>query len=109
MWQIFLLLMAIFNIAGDVLSKQWSVHPRFSLLAASVVAYLLTNAAWLLSLKYGVGLARGISILAIVTAITAILIGVLVYKEETSPTQAAGIILGIFALILIFWQDIIKI
>jgi drug/metabolite transporter (DMT)-like permease len=98
--------MAVLNVAADILAKEWSVRPRFFTLAASFFAYSLVAVAWFLCLRAGSGLARGISTIAIITATIAVLVGIFVYKEQISMVQAAGMILGVLALILISWPDI---
>jgi drug/metabolite transporter (DMT)-like permease len=106
MWYIFLAAMTVFNVVADILAKEWSVRPRVLTLVASFAAYSLAAAAWFLCLRSGSGLARGISIVAVTTAIIAVLVGVFFYKEEVSMPQAAGMVLGGLSLILIFWPDI---
>ena len=106
MWLFLLGLVIIFEIAADILSKEWSLNPRFYFLIGGISFYLLANIAWLFSLRYGSGLARGVSIFSVACAVLAIVIGVVFYKEEISRLQLVGMVLGVFSLILIFWNDI---
>jgi len=106
MWLVLLILVIIFELIADVLSKQWSLEPRLFLLIGGILFYLVANVAWLLALRSGVGLARGVSIFSVACAVVALIIGVVFYKESVSWIQLLGIILGILSLILIFWHDI---
>lgn len=105
MWIIFLALVVIFELAADVFSKEWSLNSRYCYLAGAIIFYLVSNLAWLLSLKYGSGLARGVTIFSVAGAIIAIAIGVLFYKEQATRLQAAGMVLGLASLALIFWNE----
>lgn len=106
MWIFFLILVIIFEIIADVMSKEWSLNNRFWFLAGGTGFYLASNLAWLFSLKYGSGLARGVSIFSVVTLLLAIVIGIGFYKEEITRLQGVGIALGLLSLIMIFWEDI---
>ena len=108
MWLVFLGLVIICEIVADVFSKEWSLKPHFYFLIGGIGFYLIANMAWLFSLKYGSGLARGVSIFSVSCTILAIIIGVVFYKEEVSSLQVIGMILGVIALVLIFWKDIIS-
>ncbi len=106
MWIIFLILVIVFEMAADVMSKEWSLNGRSWFLIGGLIFYLASNLAWLFSLKYGSGLARGISIFSVISAILAIMIGIIFYKEQITRLQGAGMVLGLISLILIFWEDL---
>ena len=108
MWLILLILVIIFELIADVLSKQWSLEPKALFLVGGILFYMIANLAWLFALRYGVGLARGVSIFSVVCAVIALIIGFVFYKEPVSRIQLFGIILGVASLILIFWNDIFK-
>jgi multidrug transporter EmrE-like cation transporter len=82
MWIYFLLLVIVFEIAADVMSKEWSMNAQSWFLAGGLVFYLASNLAWLFSLKYGSGLARGISIFSVISAILAILSALFFIRNE---------------------------
>lgn len=52
----------------------------------------------------GAGLARGAALFTIITTIVATCLGLYFYKEPVTRIQLAGIFLGFFSLILIFWE-----
>lgn len=105
-WLPFLILVIIFELIADVLSKEWSLYPRLLFLIGGILFYLIANIAWLYALRHGVGLARGVSIFSVACTIVAVIIGIIFYKESVSNIQLLGIILGVISLILIFWHDI---
>lgn len=82
------------------------MQPKTLFLIGGIFFYLVANVAWLLALRSGAGLARGVSIFSVVCAIVATIIGLVFYKEPISNLQFVGIILGIVSLLLIFWYDI---
>lgn len=106
MWLPLLILVIVFELIADVFSKEWSLHPKISLLVGGILFYLIANLSWLFALRYGAGLARGVSIFSVVCTIIAIIIGLLFYKESVSSMQLLGIVLGAISLLLIFWHDI---
>lgn len=107
-WIILLIVVIILELIADVLSKQWSLEPKALFLIGGIFFYLIANIAWLLALRNGAGLARGVCIFSVACAVVATIIGLVFYKEPVDKLQLAGIILGIFSLVLIFWQDIFR-
>ncbi|MBI4136224.1 MAG: EamA family transporter [Candidatus Vogelbacteria bacterium] len=104
-WVIPLLVLVLFELIADIFAKEWSLRNYPWLLAvAALLGYLLANTSWLFALRYGSGLARGAIVFSVASAILAILVGLLFYKEQLSLIQIAGAALGIIALVLIFWE-----
>jgi len=104
-WIIPLAILIFFEAIADIFAKEWSLGNRsFVYAILSLVAYLLANSSWLIALKYGSGLARGAIIFSVASAVLASVIGLVVYKEHLSPIQMAGVLLGIFSIILIVWE-----
>ena len=104
-WIIPLAILIFFEAIADILAKEWSLGNRSIIYAAlSLLAYLLANSSWLIALKYGSGLARGATIFSVASAVLAVIIGLVFYKEHLSSIQLTGVVLGIFAILLIFWE-----
>jgi len=106
MWVIALCFLIIFEGVADIFSKEYSLHGiwRYWLLAIS--GYIIANSFWLYSIRKGSGLARGAVLFSIGSAIVAVLIGALGYHEKINKTEFLGIIVGIVAIVLIFWPDL---
>ena len=70
----------------------------------ALVAYLLANTFWLFALKNGSGLAKGAVIFSVASAFLAVGLGLFLYKEELNTVQTVGVVLGLVAVGLIFWE-----
>lgn len=103
-WLIPLGILIVFELIADILAKNWSVKGGWILATGALVAYLLGNTFWLFALKNGSGLAKGAVIFSIVSAIIAIGLGVLFYKESLTKIQYIGVLLGLISLVFIFWE-----
>jgi drug/metabolite transporter (DMT)-like permease len=68
--------------------------------------YVLANIFWLISLRKGLGLARGAILFSVGSAIMAVLIGALKFQEKIGKAEFVGIVVGILSVILIFWSDL---
>ncbi|MEK7182239.1 MAG: EamA family transporter [Patescibacteria group bacterium] len=104
-WIIPLIILIVFELIADVFAKEWSLGNRsffFAILA--LFSYLLANSSWLVALKYGSGLARGAVVFSIASAILAVFIGLVFYKESLTTIQTVGVFIGLISLILIFWE-----
>ena len=104
-WILPLALLITFELVADILAKEWSLRGNAIRAAGALMAYLLANSFWLFALKNGSGLARGAVIFSVASGIIALVLGVVFYKEALSKTQTVGLILGLVALGLIFWND----
>ena len=107
MWIIPLLLLILFELVADVLSKEWSLHGNWIRWTGAILGYIIANVFWLFALKGGSGLAKGAVIFSIASAIIAVLLGVILYKESLTTIQLIGIGIGIISLVLIFWNGIL--
>lgn len=100
---LFLSGLLIFETLADIAAKEWQTRNSKWLFCLALLCYVIANASWLISLRAGMTLAKGGMVFAVTCAILAIAIG-LAYKEPVTKTQIAGFILGIFSLVLIFWD-----
>lgn len=103
-WILPLLLLIVFELIADVLAKSWSIKNITWYAVAALLSYLVANSFWLFALKNGSGLGRGAVIFSVVSAVIAVLLGVIFYKESLTKLQLIGIILGIVSLVFIFWE-----
>src|SRR6185436_6997663 len=103
-WIIPLAILIFFEGVADIFSKHWSLKGGFRLAAFALISYLIANTFWLFALRNGSGLGRGAIIFSVASAIIAILIGLLFYHEKVSGLQFLGMLLGVFSLVLIFWE-----
>lgn len=103
-WILPLSLLIIFECIADIFAKNWSLKGGWLLVFLALLSYVIANTFWLFALKNGSGLGKGAIIFSIATAVVAIIIGVLFYKEDVSRLQMVGIFLGLLSLVFIFWE-----
>jgi multidrug transporter EmrE-like cation transporter len=104
-WLLPLSLLIFFEVVADIFAKEWSLYGGAIRWIGAITAYVIANAYWLLALKNGSGLGRGAIIFSVASAVLAVVIGYLFYKEEIAGMQLIGILLGIVSLVLIFWEN----
>ncbi len=97
-WLYFLLLLVVFELVADILSKQFAVNGKFVFAVLAIIGFIAANTAWLISLRTGAELSKGAVLFSVLSGIGAVVIGILVYHEKTSPYQLIGLALGIAAI-----------
>ncbi|MBA2396806.1 MAG: EamA family transporter [Ktedonobacteraceae bacterium] len=97
-WLYFLLLLVAFELLADILAKQFSLNGRLLFAILALLGFLAANTAWLISLRTGAELGKGAVLFSVLSGIGAVMIGVLVYHEKTTPWQIIGLVLGIAAI-----------
>lgn len=97
-WLYFLLLLVAFELLADILAKQFSLNGRILFALLALLGFLAANTAWLISLRTGAELGKGAVLFSVLSGIGAVMIGVLVYHEKTTPWQVIGLALGIAAI-----------
>ena len=105
MWITPLLLVILFELFADIASKQWSMNGGWMLWSTALGLYVLDNIFWLSALKNGAGLGRGAMIFSISSAILALIIGLLFFKESITRIQTFGMALGLCALFFLTWEN----
>lgn len=105
MWIFFISLLIFFEAIADILAKQWQLSPGVLRFTLAISAYVVANTFWLISLQHGAGLTKGAIIFSVGSAVMAIIIGLLLYKEPVTKLQIVGIALGLLALVLLTWED----
>lgn len=101
LWFIPIILVALSEISADYLSKLWSVKGGWLLVVMSLMAYLASGVFWLFALKSGAGLARGVAIFSVLSAVIAILIGLFIFDEKLPVHGYVGIALGLASIALL--------
>lgn len=99
----FLILIAvvtIFEVAGDILFKEWSIHNKNYLLIIGIFLYMCATTFWAFTLKYQ-DLSMAVVIFGVLTVVVGALVGVLLYHEQLSTLNYIGIVFGIICIILL--------
>jgi multidrug transporter EmrE-like cation transporter len=97
-WLYFLLLLVVFELIADILAKQFALNGKLIFAVLSILGFIAANTAWLISLRTGAELSKGAVLFSVLSAVGAVLIGLLVYKEKAGPYQLIGLALGIAAI-----------
>lgn len=88
-----------FEVIADVLFKASHLQGKAVLLYLGVGLYTIGTVIWAYSLRYDY-LSKAISIFTVLNLIAVILAGVLIFNEDLSMINKAGIGLGIISVIL---------
>ncbi len=94
------IVVAILEIVGDILFKEWTIKHQNLLLVLGVISYTVATLVWALSLQYQ-DLSKAIVIFAVLTLVVGVFVGVFIYKEELTTLNIAGVILGLLSIILL--------
>lgn len=97
-WLYFLLLLVAFELVADILAKQFAVNGKLIFAVCSILGYIAANLAWIISLRIGAELSQGAVLFSVLSGAGAVLIGIFIYHEKTSPFQIVGLVLGIAAI-----------
>ncbi len=103
-WLLPITLVVLAELIADIFAKEYSLKGHWYFWAGALLFYVCATMFWLSSLKEGSGLGRGVVVFSVCSAAVALLIGVCFYKEEVNKIQIIGMILGVVALALIFWE-----
>lgn len=105
MWLVPLSFLILFELVADVFAKEWSLKSNPWFWIGSLFSYVVANAFWLYAIKSGSGLARGATIFSVASAVLAIVVGLIIYKENVTTIQVLGMFFGLVAIVLIFWNE----
>jgi drug/metabolite transporter (DMT)-like permease len=103
-WIAYLLAVVLFESIADVYSKEWSIHGGWVRWLAGMGGYVIATAFWLMILKNGYTISKGVVLFSVSTLIAGLIIGLIIYKEPVNKLQAAGILIGIVSVILLLWE-----
>jgi drug/metabolite transporter (DMT)-like permease len=104
LWVIPISFLIFFEIVADVLAKEYSLRGGWLFWSLAILGYITANSFWLYAIRHGSGLARGAIIFSVGSAVFAVLLGVLIYKEQITTLRLTGLVLGIIALTLLLWE-----
>ena len=90
----------LFEVAGDIFFKKWSVDNKSIFLYIGLLVYFIGTVFWAISLKYEY-LSTAISFFTIFNLIVGVLVGVFFFKEDLSLVNKIGIAIGILSIFLI--------
>ncbi len=93
-----ILLAVAFEVAGDVLLKKWAAENHALLLALAV--YFVGTVFWAFSLKHEY-LSKAVAVFTVLNLAAVALAGVVLFHEELSLAQKAGVALGILSVALL--------
>ncbi len=97
---ILLLTGAVLDTVADIFLKKWALENKTILLGIGLLIYFIGTVFWAFSLQHG-ELSRGIVIFTLLNLILVLLAGVLLFHEELSLLQKAGIVLGLVSIVLL--------
>jgi drug/metabolite transporter (DMT)-like permease len=86
------------ELVADILAKFWGDKGGWYFWSGAIGAYILANIFWLNSLRNGGDLGRGALLFSVASAVGAIAVGVVIFKEKMTHIQLIGACLGIVAL-----------
>ncbi|HII14840.1 MAG TPA: hypothetical protein HA362_00845 [Nanoarchaeota archaeon] len=90
----------VLEVIGDVLFKKWALGSRNLFLGIGLLVYFTGTVFWAFSLRYEY-LSKAISVFSVLNLIIIALVGVLMFRENLSVINKAGIALGVLSVILI--------
>jgi len=100
-WFALFLVFLFFEQAANVLGKHFALSGRYCFAVFSLLSFIVCELPWIFSLRIGLELSTGAVLFSVVSAILAVLIGSLFYKEKMTLSQFAGLMLGIVAVALL--------
>lgn len=98
---VWLLLSAVFFAIGEFLSKKFALNPKIIFVILIVIVDALSILAWLPAILQKNQLSIVGTLWSVLSLLTTILIGVIIFSEELNPTSIVGIIFAFIAIILL--------
>lgn len=98
---IWLVISAIFFACGEFLSKKFALNPKVIYVIFILLAYSGGVLAWLPAILQKNQLSVVGTLWSVLSLLTTILIGILIFSEKLSPTSAIGILFAFIAIILL--------
>src|SRR6267142_1932545 len=86
----------ILSTTGDTISKVWVTHPGPKWALVTIGLSVLTAVSWMLVVRR-TGLSVGSAIMLLLTMLSTVTIGFLIFGEQITRAQTIGIALGFLA------------
>ena len=102
-WIFPMTMLVIFEGISDIIAKEYSLRGTLFIGVLAITGYVIGNIIWLIALRNGAELSEGAVIFSVATAIFAMLVGILYFKEPVHIHQLIGMVIGILAITLIVW------
>jgi multidrug transporter EmrE-like cation transporter len=104
MWVFFLGLLIAFEAIADIIAKEYQLKAGVVRFVGAILAYIIANIFWLVALRNGAGLTKGAIFFSVGSALLAIVIGLVLYKESVNTREIIGIAFGLIAIVLLAWE-----
>ncbi len=101
MWKLALLGMVCAEFVSQILAKEWSLRGGRLLALSALLGFLAVNVFWLLALRSGSGMSRGVLIFSVSVMLFAVVVGHFYYGEDLTRVHIAGVIFGIISVALL--------
>ena len=98
---VWLIISALFFAVGEFLSKKFALGPKLVYVILILAVYSLGTLAWLPAILQKNSLSVVGTMWSVLSLLTTILIGVLIFKENLSTLGIIGIILAIIAIVFL--------
>lgn len=98
---IWLVASAIFFAVGEFLSKKFALSPKFFYVILILIIYSLGVLAWLPAILQKNQLSVVGTMWSVLSLLTTILIGVIIFGEKLSLIGIAGIVMAMIAIVLL--------
>jgi glucose uptake protein GlcU len=101
LWVLPLILLIIFEAIADYFAGGYGEKGKLYFAVFAILFYVIGNISWLIAIRAGSGLTKGAIIFSVASAVMAVIIGLVVYKETLTTTQAIGVITGLISIALV--------
>jgi len=93
------------ELVADIFAKLWGDGGRWFFWVGAITSYIIANIFWLYSLRSGGSLGRGALIFSVASAVGAIMVGMILFKEKITHLQLVGCCLGIAAILCLVSEE----
>jgi len=98
---VWLIISAVFFAIGEYLSKKFSLNPKITYVICILITYSLGALAWLPAILQKNQLSIVGTMWAVLSLLTTILIGTIIFSERLTTSDIIGILLAFAAVIML--------